>query len=107
MPLRPQNFRSINVHGGSSPLDGDAMSAVVRLAGAILESVQTQRQMATEKERQVRHEQDLEKDIAAEDDRFEHQVESAEIVTDPDEGQQRHDKQDPKRKKPKREDDEK
>ncbi len=83
------------------------MSAVNPLAGAILQSVQTQRQMATEKERQVRHEQDLERNIAAEDDRFEHQVESADIVTDPDEGQQQRDKQNPKRKKPKKDDDDK
>ena len=83
------------------------MSAVNPLAGAILQSVQTQRQMATEKERQISHEQDLHKNIAAEDDRFEHQVESAEIVTDPDEGNQQHDKQNPKRKKSKQDEDEK
>jgi len=47
------------------------------LAGAILQSIQSQRDAGIEKERQIRREQILSKNVAAQDDRFEHQVESA------------------------------
>jgi hypothetical protein len=50
------------------------------LAGAILQSTVVQREAGIEKERQVRRAQILEKDVAAADDRFEHQVESADEV---------------------------
>jgi hypothetical protein len=77
------------------------LSQINPLAGAILQSIQTQRQMGVEKERQVRQEQTLEKDVAAADDRFEHQVESSEIVTDPNDGGQSGDQRNPKKRRPK------
>jgi hypothetical protein len=50
------------------------------LAGSILGSAQAQQQMDVEKQRQVRRSQVLRKNTAAEGDRLEHQVESAEEV---------------------------
>ena len=49
------------------------------LAGAILSSAHTQRQLSLDKSRQRRR-QVLEKDAAASDDQLEHQVESADAV---------------------------
>lgn len=51
------------------------------LAGAILGGAQVQRHLQTDKERQVRREQALTRNIAAANDRLEHQVESAERIT--------------------------
>jgi predicted helicase len=71
------------------------------IAGSILQSTPLQRQQASEKARQLRHVQQLEKNIAAEDDRLEHQVESSEelknIHEDQSQGQsqQRKPKQEP------------
>jgi hypothetical protein len=56
------------------------MSQLNPLAGSILASVQAQRQMAVDKERQLRRARALEKDVAARDDEMEHQVESSEEV---------------------------
>ena len=50
------------------------------LSGAILGSTVVQQTMQLEKERQVRRSQALSKDVAAEDDRLEHEVESTERV---------------------------
>ena len=50
------------------------MSELNPIAGAILQSIHSQREAGIEKERQVRRSQVLEKDVAAQDDRFEHQV---------------------------------
>ena len=48
------------------------------LAGAILGSAQAQGQAEAQKQRQLRRAQTVRKNVAAEGDRFEHQVESAE-----------------------------
>ncbi|MDB5172598.1 MAG: hypothetical protein JWN51_1371, partial [Phycisphaerales bacterium] len=56
------------------------MSQLNPLSGSILGSVQAQRQMAVDKERQLRRARALEKNIAARDDELEHQVESSEEV---------------------------
>ncbi|HXE52926.1 MAG TPA: hypothetical protein VN541_07930 [Tepidisphaeraceae bacterium] len=70
------------------------------LAGAILGSAQAQHLVDVEKQQQVRRAQALRKNVAAQDDQLEHQVESAEEIrpVDNDEhpdSQQR--KQDPRR----------
>ena len=53
------------------------MTQVNPFVGAILQSTQLQRSQAAEKDRQVRRAQTLAKNVAAEDDKLEHQVESA------------------------------
>ena len=75
------------------------MSQVNPLAGAILQSITSQRQIGVEKEQQVRREQVLERNIAAEDDRFEHQVESSDTVTPTNDGQSNHDQHGRKKQK--------
>jgi hypothetical protein len=69
------------------------------LSGAILQSLTAQRELGVEKERQVRREQILEKNIAAEDDRFEHQVESSDTVSPTNDGGPGQDQQGRKKKK--------
>lgn len=51
------------------------------LSGSIAASVAAQRVLEVEKDRQLRRAQTLSKNVAAEDDRLEHQVESTEAVT--------------------------
>jgi len=68
------------------------VSGLNPLSGAILQSITAQRQLGVEKEQQVRREQILEKDIAAEDDRFEHQVESSDTVAPTNDGEPNQDK---------------
>ncbi len=70
------------------------MTELNPLAGAILQSIQSQRDAGIEKERQIRREQILSKNVAAQDDRFEHQVESADQLPEVnDEERQQHEKQ--------------
>lgn len=78
------------------------MSQLNPIAGSILQSIQAQRQVGVEKERQVRREQILEKNIAAEDDRFEHQVESSDIVTEAHDGHSQQNKPDQQKRRPKK-----
>lgn len=56
------------------------------LAGAILGSTQAQTTLGAEKQRQLRRAQAVRKDVAAGEDRFEHQVESAEELHPVDDG---------------------
>jgi hypothetical protein len=56
--------------------DPSCMDVINPLAGSLLQSTQMQRQQAAEKQRQTRRVQVLEKDVAAQDDQLEHQVES-------------------------------
>ena|SRR5688572_30184510 len=68
------------------------MEIINPLANALLQGTQVQRQMATDKQRQVRRAQTLSRDAAAHCDELEHQVESTEEVTpvrDEDEHDQR------------------
>ncbi|MDB5301300.1 MAG: hypothetical protein JWO87_2963 [Phycisphaerales bacterium] len=82
------------------------MSQLNPLSGSILGSVQAQRQMAVDKERQLRRARALEKNIAARDDELEHQVESSEEVQGVrDEAEEQRDER--KRKPPQKQDDEK
>ena len=77
------------------------MTELNPLSGAILQSLQSQRQQGIEKERQVRRAQILSKDVAAQDDRFEHQVESADElphVNDEERQQQENAKRQPRQK---------
>jgi hypothetical protein len=67
------------------------VSGLNPLSGAILQSITAQRELVVEKEQQVRREQVLEKNIAAEDDRFEHQVESSDTVAPANDGQSKQD----------------
>jgi hypothetical protein len=78
---------------------GGALSQLNPLSGAILQSITAQREVGVEKERQVRREQILKKNIAAEDDRFEHQVESSDTVAPTNDGQSRRDQQGRKNQK--------
>lgn len=59
-------------------LDGVPMSQVNPFAGYVAGSSHVQRQQAMHKDQQVRRIQQLAKDIALQDDRLEHQVESSE-----------------------------
>jgi len=54
------------------------MSQINPLAGSILQSTQFQREQSAQKVQQAQRAEQLKKNIAAEDDRMEHQVESAE-----------------------------
>ncbi|HEY2584325.1 MAG TPA: hypothetical protein VGI81_01020 [Tepidisphaeraceae bacterium] len=67
------------------------------LAGSILGSAQAQQQIDVQKQRQVRRAQVLRRNTAADGDRFEHQVESAEEVPPPGDSPDQHPPQDRKR----------
>jgi hypothetical protein len=70
------------------------MTEINPLAGAIMGSAQAQHQAAVQKQRQVRRSQTQRKNLTADDDQLEHQVESSEEVTPiHDEGNQHPDKQ--------------
>ncbi len=56
------------------------MSQITPFTYAVVQNVQSQRQGAIDKERQLRKAQAMERDIAAHDDELEHQVESSEEV---------------------------
>ncbi|MDB5293629.1 MAG: hypothetical protein JWL69_4870 [Phycisphaerales bacterium] len=82
------------------------MSQLNPLSGSILGSVQAQRQMAVDKERQLRRARALGKDVAAHDDELEHQVESSEELQPvQDEAEEQRDQR--KRKPPQKDADEK
>jgi hypothetical protein len=57
---------------------GGVMSQIPPLAYVVVQNVQTQRDAAVEKERQLRQKQET--DVAAQEDTFEHHVESAKEV---------------------------
>lgn len=83
---------------------GGFMSQINPFTGAIAQSLAGQRLVATEKEQQLRREQKLEKNVAAREDAFEHQVESSQSVQpvqdeDPQRQQQSPDHQPPNPKK--------
>jgi hypothetical protein len=54
------------------------MTQINGYVGAILQSTQVQRQQAVQKDRQVRRQQELTKNVAMQDDQLEHAVESSE-----------------------------
>jgi len=54
------------------------MTQINPFIGSVLQSTHVQRLQAAEKDRQIRRQQDLEKNAALESDKLEHQVESAE-----------------------------
>lgn len=56
------------------------------LAGAVLGSAQAQRQIDAEKQRQLRRAQAVRKNVAAQEDGYEHQVESSEELHAVDDG---------------------
>ena len=56
------------------------MTQINPLTGAILQSTQVQRQQAAQRDRQVRREHLLAKDVAMQGDQLEHQVESSEEI---------------------------
>jgi hypothetical protein len=72
------------------------------LAGAILGSTQAQNVLGAEKQRQLRRTQALRKDVAAGEDRYEHQVESAEELHPIDDGDPNHSDPHGKRRQPQR-----
>jgi hypothetical protein len=55
-----------------------AMTNINPFIGSVLQSTHVQRLQAADKDRQIRRQQDLEKNAALESDKLEHQVESAE-----------------------------
>ena len=72
------------------------MEIVNQIAGSLAQSASVTRQQSTDKSRQIRRAQALRKDVAAQADTFEHQVESSEELNAiHDEQTQR----DPKRKR--------
>ena len=74
------------------------MDTINPLAGYLQQSVQVERSASDDKQRNVRRTQVLEKNVAAQDDELEHQVESTEDIV------QIHDEQkdQPPSKRPKR-----
>ena len=56
------------------------MSQIPPFGYVIVQNVQVQRETAIDKERQLRREQAVEKDIAAQEDTFEHHVEKTKEV---------------------------
>lgn len=58
------------------------------LSGAILGSAEIQHQIGTEKQRQLRRARAVQKNVAARDDEYEHEVESAEELHPIDDGGQ-------------------
>jgi hypothetical protein len=72
------------------------------LAGSILGSAQAQSILGTEKQRQLRRAQALRKDVAAPEDRYEHQVESAEELHPIDDGDSNQSNPHGKRRQPSR-----
>jgi hypothetical protein len=54
------------------------MDFINPVAGSLLQSTAVQRQQSADKQRQVRRAQALQRDVAAQDDQLEHQVESSE-----------------------------
>ena len=78
------------------------------LSGAILGSAEIQHQLGTEKQRQLRRAQALQKNVAAQDEQHDHQVESPEELHAVDDGGQEHPQQQKKnpRRSPSGKDDE-
>jgi hypothetical protein len=74
------------------------MDTINPLAGYLQQSVQVERSASDDKQRNIRRSQVLEKNVAAQDDELEHQVESTEDIV------QIHDEQkdQPPSKRPKR-----
>jgi hypothetical protein len=60
--------------------DGGVMSQITPFTYITVQHTEAQREGAIDKERQLRKAADQEKDIAAHDDMFEHQVESSEEI---------------------------
>ena len=58
------------------------------LAGTLLGSAQAQNQVDVEKQRQLRRQQAIRKNVAAREDGYEHQVESSEELHPVDDGEQ-------------------
>jgi hypothetical protein len=56
------------------------VSAINPFSGYVAQGTQVERLQAAEKTRQVRREQTLSKNVAAQDDQLEHQVESADAI---------------------------
>jgi hypothetical protein len=56
------------------------MSAINPFSGYVAQGSQVERLQAAEKTRQARREQVLSKDVAAQDDQMEHQVESTDAI---------------------------
>jgi len=73
------------------------------LSGAVLGSTQAQHQIDIEKQRQLRRTQTLRKNVAANDDQLEHQVESSDqvpAVQDENKGQPQDRRNDSRRRHP-------
>jgi hypothetical protein len=56
------------------------VSSINPFSGYVAQGTQVERLQAAEKSRQVRREQTLSKNVAAQDDQLEHQVESADAI---------------------------
>jgi hypothetical protein len=78
------------------------VSSINPFSGYVAQGTQVERLQAAEKSRQVRREQTLSKNVAAQDDQLEHQVESADaIVSIHDDGQHQNPHQHQRRNPPK------
>ena len=77
------------------------MTSISPFSGYVAQGSQVERLQAAEKTRQARREQVLSKDVAAQDDQMEHQVESTDaIVSIHDEQQNPREQQQPRREPP-------
>lgn len=56
------------------------MTSINPFSGYVAQGTQVERAQATDKTRQIRHTQDLSKNVALRDDEMEHQVESSDAV---------------------------
>ena len=74
------------------------MTSINPFSGYVAQGSQVERLQAADKARQVRREQTLSKNVAAQDDQLEHQVESADaIVSIHDDGQHQNPRQQQRR----------
>jgi hypothetical protein len=80
--------------GGFAAAKGPApMDIINPLANTLLESTQVQRQQSAEKQRQLRRNQSVQKNVAPQDDQLEHQVESSEELPPAHDEQPEHEQQ--------------
>ena len=76
------------------------MSSINPFSGYVAQGSQVERLQAADKARQVRREQTLSKNVAAQDDQLEHQVESADAIVSIHDDQQGQNPQQRQRRNP-------
>jgi hypothetical protein len=90
----PGRFGFSDIAGVEADLVGPScMTQINPLTGAVIQSTQVQPRQSAEKDRQIRRMQNLGKNTSLQGDRLEHEVESADALHRPDDGQGSHQEQ--------------